>query len=158
MSKRSKNFKVVPWKKYVLLLAIFPSSVYALYDAKQYHDADFFYFYNPLIISLVITLLIGYHFYNLKYYLDGKMLVVEGLVNRKVAIDKLKHILVRKESLEFVDGFSLFSIALRSEIQELDELTVLIDEVLIDHPGVKLKGAVEYREKWFPKTFAARKP
>jgi len=28
---------------------------------------------------------------------------------------------------------------------------------LIDHPGIKLKGALEYREKWFPKTFAARK-
>ena len=157
MSNRSKNFYIVSWKKYLLLFSIFLGSVYCLYEVKQFHDADSLYFYNPFIISLVFAIPVGYHLYNLKYYLDGKTLVAEGLIDRSISIDKLKYILVRNKSIDLINSFSLFSLKLRSEIQELRELTALIDEVLIYHPEVKLKGPLEYREKWFPKTFAARK-
>jgi len=157
MSKRSNIFYIVTWKKYLLLLIIFLSSVYCLYEIKQFHDANILYFYNPFIISFVFALIVGYHFYRLKYYLEGKTFVVEGLVRRKLSIVNLEFISVRKESLDLVNGFSLFSISLRSGIQELNELTALIDGVLVHYPGVKLKGQSEYCRKWFPKTFNARK-
>lgn len=157
MSNQATCFYITPWKKYVVLFSISLFSAYCLYEIKQFHDAGNLYFYHPFVIFLVFASFVGTHVYLLNYCLEGKTLIVEGLVNRKVVIDKLKYVSVRKKSVELVNRYGLFSLPLRSIIEDLEKLTDLIDQVMVDHPEVKLKGQSEYCRKWFPKTVDARK-
>lgn len=156
MSKQSKIYHIVSWKKYLLLFSLILGSLYCLYEVKQYHDADLLYFYNPFILTLLTAIPLGYHFYNLKYFLDGETLVAKGLVDRNVSLDKLKYVFVRKNSIDLMNCSSLFPVTLRSDILEFNELTALIDNTLIDNPHIQIKGAIENQKKWFPKSLDVR--
>jgi len=99
---------------------------------------------------------LGYHFYKLEYYLEGETLIVKGLIDRILPLDKLKYASVRNNSVDLIKDSSLFPVTLRSDIQELDELRSMFDATLVNHPEIKLKGPLENQKKWFPKTFDAR--
>jgi hypothetical protein len=156
MNKQSKIYHIFSWKKYLLLFSIILGSIYSLYEVKQSHDTDLLYFYDPFILILLVAIPLGYHFYKLKYYLDGKTIIAKGLIDRNVSLDKLKYVSVRNNSIDLIDGSSLFPVTLRSDILEFDELTAHIDHTIVNHPEVMLKGATEHQKKWFPKTFYDR--
>lgn len=156
MSKQSKIYPIVSWKKYLLLFSLILGSLYCLYEVKQYHDADLLNFYNPFILTLLFAIPLGYHFFKLEYYLEGETLIVKGLIDRILPLDKLKYASVRSNSVDLNKDSKLFPVTLRSDIQGLNELRSMIDATLVNHPEIKLKGALENQKKWFPKTFDAR--
>ena len=156
MNKQSKIYHIVSWKKYLILFSIILGSVYSLYEVKQSHDTDLLSFYDPFILILLVTIPLGYHFYKLKYYLDGKTIIAKGLIDRNVSLDKLKYVSVRNNSIDLVNSSSVFPVTLRPDILEFDELTALIDDTIVNHPEIMLKGANVNQKKWFPKTFDAR--